>query len=344
MIYRIALGVVLGGLTVSTAVAESNPLRYLPSDTRVVVTVHPPVINARDREQATALLRRFFVSQVAPRFGADEPLAVADLTRVVVALPYAGSFNGVVVVQGKIDAARFERQMQAAVRAGDVTVEPLGKPPVNVYRRVLDQDKFIELIPPLARVPASLRKLVAPQEVYLAILDDETLFVSLAGRPAMERALRARPPHSRPRTPSELTALLTKQDPADLAVVVVMDSSLHPGLHLLANEPTREAFDQFEHVLTRIRGGKEVTIRIDVAGKSADLGPVLEEKAKGALANLRKLVARVVADEPRQKVLDAAVGSFRIRRTDGNLTLTGALAVDDIRRLFTPPDERKKPE
>ncbi|MFO0930773.1 MAG: hypothetical protein U0736_27705 [Gemmataceae bacterium] len=344
MVNRIAIVSLVVVSVVGPAWGEANPLRYLPSDTRVVVTVHPARLDSRERDQGTVTLRRVFTSLVAPHFAADEKLAVADLTRVVVGLPYAGSVNGVFVLQGKIDAARFERQMQAAVRAGDVTVEPMGKPPVNVYRRVLDPDRLGALIPPLSKVPPAFRKLVAPSEVYLAVVDDQTLFASMAGRTAVERALRARPPASRPRTSSELTALLAKQDPTDVAIITVMDSSLHPGLHLIANESTREAFDQFEHVVTRFRGGKEVTFHIDVAGKTADVGPALEEKAKGALANLRTLLPKVVPSEPHQKILAAALRLVRVERTDGHLTLTGALPADDVRRLLTPPAEAKKDE
>src|SRR5215217_4150674 len=93
----------------------------------------------------------------------DEKLAISDATRVVLALPYAGTLNGTVLLEGKIDHALFEKQMQAA-RGGGLVVEKVGRPPVNVHRRLLDEKKILELSPPLAKIPPFARKLVVPQE------------------------------------------------------------------------------------------------------------------------------------------------------------------------------------
>lgn len=344
MTSRCLLGLLLGSLFGSPVEARPDALRYLPSDTRVVVTVHPPSLDADGRQRGEALLRRLFTSQISPGLSKDEPLAIGDLNRVMIAFPYAGSLKGVFLLEGKIDAARFERQMTAAVKAGEATVEALGKPPVPVYKRVLDPDRLVELVPALARVPAPLRKLVAPQEIYLTLPESGILFGSMAGRTPLERALRARPATTRPRTTAELTTLLAKQEATDIAVVTVLDAALHPGLHLLAEEPTREAFEQFDHVVSRVRGGKEVSIAIRIQGKSAEAGAALEARSKQALTTLRDLFTRVIASEPHRRALVGAVQSFRTRRAGRALDLSGRLSLDDVRLLLTPPQKKDSAE
>src|SRR4051812_24734520 len=90
-------------------VADDGYLRYLPSDTKVVLTIHPAALAEAERKNGHENLRRMFLEHFAPALAKDEKLAIADGTRVVFALPYAGTLNGTLLLEGKIDAPLFER-------------------------------------------------------------------------------------------------------------------------------------------------------------------------------------------------------------------------------------------
>jgi hypothetical protein len=219
-----------------------------------------------------------------------------------------------------------------------MVVERIGSPPVTVYRRLLNEKVVLTMFPPLAAIPAAVRRLLVPQDVYVAALDDQTLFVSLAGRLPMLRAVGARKA-TEPRTSEELTKLLRKQDPKDVATLLVMNNSLHPILVLAADLTTRETFDQFEHIRLRVRADKEeATITVEVLGKSSDEGPDLEKKAKRVVEVLRELLPKVAADPARRAILDNLLKSFRIERKDALLTVTGKMSLAEARKLFA---ERK---
>ena len=225
---------------------------------------------------------------------------------------------------------------RSARKDGGLVVERVGKPPVNVHRRTLDEKRVLELSPALAKVPGFARKLVVPKEASVVVLDERTMYTSLAGRLAVERAARARPAKSEPRVPDELAKLLRQQDADDIAVVTVLNDSLHPALQLIADESTRETFDQFEYVVGRVRGGKEVSITVEVEGKSSDLGATLETKCKRVLTVLRDVVPKAVDSEPHRRVLDGLLKSFRVSRKDARVTLSATLSRDDARLLLAP--------
>src|SRR5262249_21440315 len=154
-----------------------------------------------------------------PDLSKKEEMPLADLSRVVIALQYAGSMHGIVLLEGKVDAKLLEKQGRAAAaKANDktTTVQTLGKPACPVFRRKVDVKMWGELIAPLANVPAVLRKLVAPSEIWYAALDERTVILSLAGKAEIVRALRARPKDSKPRTADEMTALLRKHSDKDI--------------------------------------------------------------------------------------------------------------------------------
>jgi hypothetical protein len=251
-------------------------------------------------------------------------------------LPYAGSFNGVILVTGKVDRTQFEKQMQKVAKTSTaLTVERMGKPAIPVYTRRLNDKELLNLIPPLTRVPPAFRKLVAPQEAHVAILDDQTLFTSLSGKKQVDRALRARG-SAKWRVSSELGAILRKNDDRNVTSGVLMDDALHPGLALVADEETRDTFSQFEHMTMRITGGKATTITIEIQSKSSELAPTLAEKSKRALDKLRELLPALVEDREKRTILDALFKSFRISRKGERVTLVGKLTEADTRKLLAP--------
>jgi hypothetical protein len=321
--------------------AQDSGLRYLPSDTKAVLAIHPEALGEREKENGLEVIRRLYFGRLLPELPRGEKLPVRDVKAVVAAWPHVGTFSSVIVVRGKIDRALLEKQCRAVAKRGAaLTVEELGKPAAPVFRRKLEWEVWSDLFPQLAAVPAALRKLVAPQDVWVTAPDDETLFVSLAGKAAVVRALRARPAGTRPRTSDELTRLLKKQDPKDVASVAVLDDSLSPPLQLVVSDKVKETFEQFEHVTARVLPGKDVRVVIEVRGKSAEQGAVLEEKARAALTQLRGQLAKVVPEEGQRKVVDALLKGFTVRRKDAVVTLSGKLSEEDARKLLPVVDGR----
>jgi hypothetical protein len=321
----------------SPANAEETHLRYVPSDTKAVLTIHYPALSEADRGQARELMDRLYRTHLVPELGKDAKLPVSEVSRIVFALPYAGSLGGVFLIRGKIDRKLFDQQVQEVAKATDaLSVERMGRPAEPVYTRRLDQGELVKLLPPLAKVPAPFRKLVAPQEAHFAVMDGETLLVSLSGKKQVERALRARTAGDRLRVSDELAAVLRKQDPKDHTAGVLVEDSLHPGLALVADEATRETFGQFDYVTLRIRGHKDVQITVEIKGKSEDVTATLEARSKRALEKLRELLPTLVADKEKRAVLDALLKSFKVSRKDDRVTLVGTLSEADGRKLMAP--------
>lgn len=323
----------LGILTLcSTTFADDEKhLRYLPSDTKVTLTIHFTALDDRERTGMQELFHRLYRAFLVPELGTDTKLPLTDVGRVVVALPYAGSINGVFVLTGKLDRKQLEAQMGKA----GVSVERMGSPAVPVYSRAIDEKALLELVPSLEKVPPRFRKLVAPQEVHVAAVDDQTLFLSLSGKKQIERALRARGSAGL-RVAPELAALLRKQNPADVANNVLLEDSLHPGIALIADEATRETFGQFDHVQLRIHRGKEVRYEVELQAKTKELGPVLERKAKRVLDILREMLPTLYPDKTKRDVVATLLDSFKVSSKDERVLLTGQLTPDQWRTLLAP--------
>jgi hypothetical protein len=319
----------------ASAGAEESPLRYLPSDTKLVLTIHADVLGEQEKTNGDELIRRLYFGKLAPELDRSSKLPITEVRRAVIASPYAGTLSGVTLLRGKIDRTLLEKQLRsAAKRSKALSVEEMGKPAIPVFRRTLEESLWTDLFPQLAGVPPPLRKLVAPTEVYVAAVDGETLFISLAGKAQMVRALRARPAGTAPRIADELTTLLRKQNPKDVAAFALLDDSLNPAVQLVVQERVKETFEAFEHITARVRGGKKVEILIDVKGKSNDLAGELATKSAEALKQLRGNLARLVPNEKQRDIVDALLKGFRVSRKDTVVTLTGKLSEDDARKLL----------
>lgn len=329
---------------VTARAADEGHLRFLPSDTRVVLTINSSALAEADRTNGEALVRRAYHQRLVPELKRVDRLPITDVTRLVYALPHAGTLNGLIVLRGKVDRELFDQQMRQAMKGSKaLTVEPLGKPAVPVFRRALDEKMWLDLAPPLAKVPQAFRKLVAPTHAYLAAVDDETILVSLAGKAPVERALRARPATARPRTPEALTALLRKQDAKDLASVAILDDALHPALALVADEATRETFKEWEHLTVRVKSDKGVEVVVRAQGRSAEAGAALEKKAAEVVKIVRAGLPKVLSEEGPRKALDGLFKAFAISRQDEAVTMRAALSTDEARRLVPIDRDKTKP-
>jgi hypothetical protein len=344
MSFRVLAGLLFAVLLGSPASAADDVLRFLPSDTRLVLTIRPPLLGESEKKKGLEVIRQLYLTQLAPELKKVDTLPISDVTSVVIAQPHAGTLGGVVVLSGKIDRTLMEKQLRAAAKEsdGDLTIETVGSPAVAVYRRRLNDKQLLELFPALEMIPKLARKLVAPREVYAAALDDRTLFVSTTRVP-MIRAIRARPAMTKPRTSDELTALLRKQNDKDVASFVMGEDALLPALALIVDQHTRETFEQFEHITTRVQPGKTVRITLVVAGKSDDLGATLAKTAEVTVANIRKVLPRQVKDEDQRKALDELFKSFRVSRKGATVTMTGQLSEADVQKLLRVPAAQKKP-
>jgi hypothetical protein len=332
---RLVIPAVLAVLFIAPLSHAEPHLRYLPSDTKMVLTIHVPALGKQDQEGGERLLRQLYFGRLLPELARPGESPWSALSRVVLAFPHAGTLSGIVVLRGKIDRKRFEQQLREAMKTSKaLSVEELGKPAAPVFRRKLDEGGWLELAPQLALVPAAVRKLIVPQDVYLAALDDETLLISLAGKTPVVRALRARPADTAPRTTDALTKVLQKQDPKDVAAFALLDDSLAPALALLADDATRETFEQFDHITARVRGGKEVGITVEARAKSDDLGPVLQKKAGVVVKLLEKAVEKAVPDKGRRAILETLLRALKVSRMDARVTVTGKLDEADARKLL----------
>jgi hypothetical protein len=326
--------------------ADDGHLRYLPSDTRVVLTINASALAEADRKNGEALVRRVYQDRLVPELKQVERLPITDVTRLVYALPYAGTLNGLIVVRGKVDRKLFEQQMRQAMKASKraLTVESVGKPAVAVFRRAMDEKLWLDLAPPLAKVPATFRRLVAPDYAYLAAVDDQTILVSLAGKAPVERALRARPATTRPRTTEALTELLRQQSAKDVASVAILDDALHPALALVADAATRDTFKEWEHLTVRVKGGKGVEVVVAAQARSADSAAELEKKAAEVVKIVRGGLPKVLPDDGPRKALDGLFKAFAISRKNEAVTLKASLTSDEARKLVPIRRDKTKGE
>jgi hypothetical protein len=322
-------------LVAGPLLAEDKYLRYLPSDTKVVFTLHIRRLSENDREQGQAMLRDAYKKHICPTLAKADALPMSDLEQIVLALPYAGTFNGLILIRGRIDLEKFEQQMNRAAKGSrTVTSGRKGTPAITVYRCKLDEKVMLELAPGLGKIPPLVRRLVVPQEIHIAALDDQTLIASLCGLPAVTRALRSRPAKTAPRIPAELAKLLREEHKADTSTLILMEDSLHPGLQLISDAATKETFDQFEYVRFHLRGGKAVEIETVVKSKSSDLGPTLEKKARRVLEVIREQLPTAMPDPTRRDVIDSLVKSFRVTRKDEQVTIAGSMTEADAKKFI----------
>jgi hypothetical protein len=325
------------------AAADKGYLRFLPSDTRVVVTLHVPALLEGKADWAGLGKRVYQAHLVSELKKVDRP-AVRDVTSLVFAMPYAGGTDGLIVVRGKVDAKLLAEQVGECARLGKaVTVLPAGKgQPVPIYRRKIAEEALAELLPLPSDVPAQVRKLVAPQEVYFAAVDDETLILSVdttLGKTQLLRALRARAPGARPRIPEELQKLLKKQDERDTLSLAMLDDALHPLLALLLPDSMKEPFEQWEYVTGRMRGGKEVELTVVVQAKTAELGGQLAANAERGTKLVAKALPTLAKDDKQKALLEELARSIQVRRKESVVTVTVRMSADKARELAAPPKE-----
>jgi hypothetical protein len=318
--------------------ADEGFLRFLPSDSKAVAVVNVAALAEEEKKTVLALVRQLYAGQMVPELKKLDRLPISDLEQIVFAQPHLGGFTGVVMLRGKVDAKLLDRQMKEAGRA--IAVEKMGDPQATVYQRSLDEKMFLALAPELENVPAFVRRALVPGQAHLTALDERTLFVSLGGRAAVERALRARPVKTRPRTSDELTKLLKARDAKDVATAVLMDGCLHPGVSLVVPQETRDAFELFENVVVRVQGGKAVKVTAAATGKSKDDAAALEKAAKAGIDKAQKALEVAIKDEDRRKILEGVLKSFKVSRKDETVTAAGQLSDADARKLF--PKARKK--
>ena len=64
--------------------ADEGHLRYLPSDTKVVFTLHVARLPESDRDSGRSLLRDAYKKHLCPTLGKTDILPMSDLDRIVV--------------------------------------------------------------------------------------------------------------------------------------------------------------------------------------------------------------------------------------------------------------------
>jgi hypothetical protein len=329
-------------------------LRFLPADTKVVVTVNVTALPEKDQKAWQQLGEQLYGAHLTPELkGKGNKLAVRDVTTLTFAMPYAGWPGGMVIVRGKVDAKLLAEQARACAKlSGGAVAElkPTRGQPVPVFRRVVS-DKG-PLLPLPQRLALALDNLVAGWEVYFAAVDEETViltvnpakgvlsFLQPPGHTAIVHAVKAAPKTTRPRAPAGLLELLGKLDGRAWLSGVVMDDALDPRLALLLPEQNA-TFQRWEHVVGSVREGKEVEATLVATGKDVDEAKELEKNAREN-AKLFAAVWPTLSGDPGQKaVLKELAESFRVSRQDAVVTVTWKIEGAKTRRLFAPVPRKK---
>src|SRR5947209_5844891 len=115
---RLPAGFLFALLLGSPARAD-DVLRYLPSDTKGVLTIRPPQLGEDEKKKGAEVVRRLYLSQLAPELKKPGQVPISDVTSVVIAQPFAGTLGGVMVLSGKIDAKLMDRQLRGVAKEND---------------------------------------------------------------------------------------------------------------------------------------------------------------------------------------------------------------------------------
>jgi hypothetical protein len=349
---RLVLAVLSVGLLAAPALGEGYQ-RYLPADTKAVYVFNVTALNDEEKKTGTELVRQLYATQLVPELKKLDKLPLNDLKQVIISQPFAGSVNlvnltpsgaaAIVLLRGKVDAALLNKQMREAAKLskGALKVESLGKPAASVYSRAVDEKQLKTTLPAFDLLPAQQRSFVVPKTVHMAALDGETLIVSFMGRPAIERALRARPAKAKARVSDEMKKLLDGLDDKDAVSVALTEGSdgLYPGLQLVAPKELLDWFAPVNATVARLRVGKTMKLTLTATCKSKDDA----EKVEKATTKAAKTIIDSLPDglkEEQRKVIKSLVESLKVSRKDAVVAATGQLSEDDLKKLL--PEEKKK--
>src|SRR5262249_3460445 len=317
--------IVLSATLLAAPARADGPLRYLPADTKAVYVFNVTALNDEEQKTGAELVRQLYATQLVPELKKLDKIPVSDLKQVVISQPFAGSVTRVgftpsgaaalVFLRGKVDAALLDKQMREAARQskGALKVEQLGKPAASVYSRAVDEKQLKATMPAFEQIPAQFRSFAIPKTMHVAALDGETLVVSFMGRPAIERALRARPAKTKPRVSDEMKKLLDGLDDKDAVTVALTDGSegLYPGLQLVAPKEILDWFAPMKTTIVRVRTGKTIKLTLTATSKSKDDA----EKVEMATAKAGKSILDSLPDglkEEQRKVIKALVDSLKV--------------------------------
>jgi hypothetical protein len=303
-----------------------------------VANIRVGLFAEEDRKKAEATMQALFRMWIVPELGDEGTLPIRESKEVVVSCSHLGTLNGSGFLRANIDADAFDKLMSKAMtKTSAITKEREGTPTATIWCRKLDEKKMFALVPQLEKIPAAIRKILLPTEAWLGLLDDQTLFVSLSGKTALVRALRARPTTTKPRTSEELTKLLRDNDPKDTTTITIMEDSLLPGLLLVVNAETRDAFEEFEHIRIRVRGKETIEMNLTMQGKSDDAAKNLEGKVKAGLDLAKRVVGDVVPEKDKREILAKVLGEMKLLRTMSQVNVMGSVNVEQARTLVKPP-------
>jgi hypothetical protein len=349
---KLALAALCVGLLAGAARSEDYR-RYLPADTRAAYVFNVSALDDEQKKIGAELVKTLYSTQLVPELKKLDKIPLTDLKEVVIAQPFAGSVNlvnftpsgaaAVILLRGKVDGALLDKQMREAAKLnkGAIKVESLGKPAASVYSRAVDEKVLKEKLPAYELIPAQYRAFLVPKVMHVAALDGETLLVSFMGRPAVERALRARPAKTKPRISDELKKLLDGLDAKDAVSVALTEGSegLYPGLQLVAPKEILDWFGPVKTTLVQMRTGKSFKLTLTATCKSKDDA----EKTEKATAKTAKAMLDALPDglsEDQKKVFKALADSLKVSRKDAVVTATGQVSEDDLKKLL----EKKEKE
>lgn len=315
----------------------TNHLRYLPADTRIVVTINPAAL-PDDGKHWRAVGNRLYDAHLTPRKGG--PAALAAVNCITVGMPNTGSSKGTIVVRGKVNRPLLAEQLEANKewRKG------AGQPPV--YSRSAEVES-----------PMSVGSLaLAASTVSLVAVDDDTLLLAIEpgvwtiprwlpdiggfkkavpspGEDRLRNSLKT-PAKSTPGLDPMLVKLVENLDPEAWLSFAILGDSL-ASYQKPAMPDVNATFQKFDHLVASMRSAAESELTITATGKDETRAREMETDAKGNAQMLKSVIPALGAVGEQKQVLEELFGSLQVTR-HGRVVIVRTRIDSEKTKVFAP--------
>ncbi len=311
-------------------------LRYLPPNTRVVMSVKLPAlldsfqVPPEARANLSRNLYRGFLSLDLPK-GAQP--AVTDLSSLTLAQPCCLTNEGLLLVRGKVNPELLAEQVRSQ-RKGVAEVRFDSDQPMPLFKESASLEGYAHL-PFLSEVPV-LDYIGKEVDAYFAAVDEETVaFTWSSAKTAEEReaanrkywghVLASRAPTAPLALPADLRALLAGLEGKDSVNMVALGDSLLPAAarERFAREHPQvaEEYSDLKYAVIGIRWGDEYVWTQTAAARDVETARRREGHARDTLGAIRALL-RSISNDPKEKaVLEKLGQSIALTRQREKLTM-----------------------
>lgn len=321
----------------------TDQLRFLPKETKVVVTINVAALPREDQAAWQRMGERLYSAHLTPGLDAHEPAAVRDVTTVTIGMPHAGAASGTIIVRGKVDGKLLATQAQ---KCG---LRPAVDGRVPIFHRTVGTNS--PALPLPESLSSGLNSGLLGGDIWFAAVDDETLIVVVPPREllnplkfllpsaeppgmlAMQGAAKAQPKSTPPSISSELQTLLKNLDRRAWLSFVVMDDALQP-LIARADADLNETFKRWKHVVATMREDTDSELTIVATGKDIEAAKRMEEDAKANVGMLDSRVVDLTANPTERSALSELFRSIAVTRDETVVTIKMHIAAKKARNIF----------